>query len=234
MKQANMVAPAAPKGMPEAEFHQGFAEAKRWVEDFKKAGGSKIYVIGGGDNFERRGPALFAPATDANAKPLASLLFSGKLDGPTKYQNMNDPRNQLPRAEVVPGKGAVWGSGESVNYVKTLTPANRPDFTAALKAVGDAPARMIFAPDAKFRAMLQKQVPPQIMGKPSTVLTQDLLWAAAAVSPPPGTQGKVVIQAKDAPSAQAALDMLNGAFAIYKAMQGNAAGANLDPAMAAV
>src|SRR5687767_12685256 len=31
MKQAGMVAPAAPNGIPENEFRGGFAEMKRWV-----------------------------------------------------------------------------------------------------------------------------------------------------------------------------------------------------------
>jgi prepilin-type processing-associated H-X9-DG protein len=66
------------------------------------------------------------------------------------------------------------------------------------------------------------------------VLTQDVTWAAASASAPPNAQAKLVVQAKDAPSATAVSEMLTGALNMWKVMQQSQGVKDVDAATAAM
>jgi prepilin-type processing-associated H-X9-DG protein len=177
-----------------AGFEKAIAESKRWVGEFVRAGGTKIYLVTTEELMKDGAVAIIAPAERGKAGPLASMLFSGKPDGPTSRPNMtreNTGRLYPQWAEVIrDGKAAVYGTGNARKYAKAVTPKDQPDLTAALAAVGDVPAKMAFVPTGEIRQQLQMFLD-----------TRNVQWFAVGAGAPP--KPALVIQARATDAAAA-------------------------------
>ncbi len=82
----------------------------------------------------------------------------------------------------------------------------RPELADALAAAGDAAAQVVLIPPASSRRVVEElmpQLPPQIGGGPSTVLTHGISWAALAIDLAPTAAVRLEIKSQDAASAEA-------------------------------
>jgi hypothetical protein len=84
--------------------------------------------------------------------------------------------------------------------------ANRPELADALKEAGDAPIRIaIIPPDSSRRVIeeLMPQLPEQVGGGASTIITHGIRWAAIAVDASPSLSIRIRIKAQDSAAAEA-------------------------------
>ena len=190
-----------------ADVDRGIADMKRWLADFTKAGGSHIYLVTTDEIMKDGSAAIIAPVEKnrGNAKAMASLLFSGKTDGPTSRPAQNR-RNGGPlysvRAEVLDdGQTVVHGTGGAIEHVRhlQLQPTLRPELGLALTAADKtgAVAKLIIVPDDGLRKMTMQFLP-----------FQDIRWIVATADVPPKTALRVAIQANDAKAAGNVKDRL--------------------------
>ena len=96
----------------------------------------------------------------------------------------------------------VVGAGGSINAIKAIKPAPRADLDAAFKQAAASPIRLAFALSPRLRQEAAKNMPPMIMGKPSTLITKDFQWLSVAATPPPNVTIKAVAQSTDANTAK--------------------------------
>jgi prepilin-type processing-associated H-X9-DG protein len=105
-----------------------------------------------------------------------------------------------------------------LDQIKNLRPAPRPQFTAALQTAAAAPACLTLLPTEKFRQELSKQLPPMLMGQPSTTLWRDVQWIALAASPPPNPQVNLVIDTANPTAAKGVSSIILTSFVMLKTM----------------
>ena len=87
-----------------------------------------------------------------------------------------------------------------------LKPQPRPELTAAFEAAGDTGAQvLLFVPAYARRAVeeLMPELPKEIGGGPSTVITRGIRWIALGGDVVPQLSGRLVIQSQDAQAAEA-------------------------------
>ena len=124
-----------PAALPADRVDLMARESKRWLADIAAAGGKHIYIVTGEERIKDGQFVVIIPAeAGGDANKLASLLFSGRADGPTSLSA--DAARQrgrgafVPRAQVI-GNLAVWGAGGSTDAMRNFKPAPRHDITAA-------------------------------------------------------------------------------------------------------
>jgi hypothetical protein len=173
--------------------------ARRWIEDFTKAGGKDVYAIVNLADLPRT-PFFIVPLpTGADAGAITRLLETGLSE-----------RLALgaPRAEVVEKRGdAVFaGSKAALARLRAAQPQPRPDVARAFTAAGPASLQVVLVPTADVRRVLTEVLPTlprQLGGGSITTLTRGVQWAAAGADGPPQTSLRVVIQSQDAAAAEA-------------------------------
>ncbi len=82
----------------------------------------------------------------------------------------------------------------------------RPELQDALTAAGDAAVQIALIPPASSRRVIEEimpQMPKEIGGGPSSVLTRGISWAAAAVDLSPTAAVRLTIKSQDAQAAEA-------------------------------
>jgi prepilin-type processing-associated H-X9-DG protein len=218
-KAAGMFAaePPAP-GSPEVEMRAGLDQAFKWVDDVKKAGATDLLIAASAASFQDP-PSVIIAVPDAKADAVIALL---PLPKPAPGRPAN-PR--MPTAEKMPGVGVIVGTPRQLTAVKAIKPAARTDLATALKSAGNAPIRLAFAPEATLRQMMAQNMPPQVLGKPSTLLHKDLQWAVAFATPPSSAAGaapaaaKLIVQSTDANSAKQTDELLVAAILMNQRMQ---------------
>lgn len=130
----------------------------------------------------------------------------------------------LPFADLV-GKAVVVGAPEKVALYKTITPAERPELTKAFAAAGEkASVVAAFLPTEAVRGLVgmsMPQLPPQLGGGPSTIISQGLRWLTISGDSPTAAMPRraavrLTIQAKDAEAAGKLNDLLAKAIEMGK------------------
>jgi hypothetical protein len=176
-------------------------QVRKWLADFTRAGGKELYLLFGvGDFFDA--PLVVAPlAAEARGKEIAALLSSGTF---------------LPRSQYQPMKGAiVGGNPDALERLRSLKPEPRPDLAKALAAAGDTPAQFLLVPTADARRVVEEilpELPREIGGGPSTVLTRGIRWAAVGIRGAPKLGLNIVVQSQDAEAARKLRDWLGDAL----------------------
>ena len=101
--------------------------------------------------------------------------------------------------------GAIFaGSKAALARFRTGKPAPRPEVAQAFAAAGDTAAQLLLLPTADIRRVIKEMIPTlpaAVGGGPSTTITRGFLWAAVGVDGPPTASLRVVIQSRDAGSA---------------------------------
>ena len=214
-KAAGMFGPNALQ-TPEAEGKQTLAVGTKWVNDAKQAGATAIYLVMDARGMQRFGPTIIIPVPDAKAPGVAKLIPLPQAGGagakPAGTQPAAVPNQNQQQVTTIPGVGVVFGAAANLNAFRAIKPAPRADLMAAFKQAGAAPIRIAFTLDAASRQQLAKQMPPMIMGKPSTLITKDFQWLSVAATPPPNMTIKAVAQSTDANTAKQTDELLVSAI----------------------
>jgi hypothetical protein len=89
---------------------------------------------------------------------------------------------------------------------KTFRPAARPELAAAFEAAGDTAVQVILIPPADTQRVVDElwpQLPSELGGGPSSVLTRGIRWAAAGIDVSPHKSLRLVVKSADAQAAEA-------------------------------
>lgn len=90
--------------------------------------------------------------------------------------------------------------------IEELQPAVRPELAEALAAAGDSAIQAVLIPPASMRRVIAEvmpQLPPQVGGGPSSVLTRGALWDALALDLSPQIAVRLTVKSQDAAAAAA-------------------------------
>ena len=186
------------------------AQAKQWLSDFHKAGGTKVFAVAFfGDPSTIPGVVIVPLAPGADAKAICGLLVTGKPDGPDHVALPGDPSGGV--EAVVMQNAVVFGLTPQVEKEKLAIGVDRPEFAAALAALGDQPLKIAFVPSIALQLvageMLPEKLPDQLGGGSPVPLVTSLDWAAIGIAMPPQGAIEVRVQCKDAQGAQAFGDL---------------------------
>jgi hypothetical protein len=172
----------------EPELRDGARQAEERLAAFREAGGRDFYTV------FMLGQGLPTVPRILIAIPLYPGADAEKL------------RKFLP-GEVVDGfLVTVEGGPQQKPDLRAIKPQPRPELAAALEAAGDAPIAAAVIPPASVRRAVEElmpQLPKEVGGGPTTILTGGLTWAAGGVRLAPGPSIRVVVQSADAQAAEA-------------------------------
>lgn len=196
--------------------------AKELLAEFTKAGGLGVFVvINVGDLPADPGFAVIPLANGADAEAIKKVVeerFLSKL-----------PKGPDSPVYVVEKLGNLIfaGSDKSLRRAKMHleAPVARPELAPAFEAAGDSEVQYLLVPQSEPRnlaAGLLPQLPPQLGGGPTTVVTTGLSWAAIGISIAPAGNLKIVLQAKDADAAQSLQGIVNKGFGMAQNGPGGA------------
>jgi len=180
----------------------GFSEARvlveRWVAEFTRAGGRELYMIA---TLTDSQPTSFiiAPVQEGgDHRVVAELLYRLRKDGP------GDGLSEIETTERI-GDVVFGGRRKALARLKTLKPTPRPELATAFKAAGDTRAQILFFPTEDNRRVLREMLPPipgELDGGSGTQIADGLRWAAVGIELPPRLSARLVVQSKDAQSAE--------------------------------
>jgi hypothetical protein len=182
---------------------------KAGLADFRKAGARHAYfVFTMSDVLSSPGYAVVPLEQGADAKSIASLLFSGSVNGPNA---LAPNRTGWPEAAEEVKGAVVLGTRGMLKRLAEAKPQPQPAIEAALAAAPDAAVQvMLLIPNDARRVIdaLWPALPREFGAVPSTVVTTGFTHATLAIELPPNSSAKFTIQAKDAQAAQALSDLL--------------------------
>jgi hypothetical protein len=116
----------------------------------------------------------------------------------------------------------VVGSKTTLDRLAVLVPMARDGLAAALNAVSETTASIVWLPTNDHRRAIEEMLPnlpAEIGGGPSTILTHGARWAAFAMTTPPNLSLRVVVQSQDAQAAERLRDKVAEAFTFAAAMK---------------
>jgi hypothetical protein len=176
-----------------------------WLGAFKKAGGRELnYFFGLPDEGE---PFVIVPlAADANVKTLGDLL--------NEHFAPSGGRERV-------GTVLVAGSKETLERVRKLKPAARPELAKAFAAAGDGAVQAVLLPPPQLVKLIDEKVPalPKELGGGSPrPFTRGVQWAAFGLNAPPKLGLRVKVQS---PGDEAAKELDESAAALLKAVVAN-------------
>jgi hypothetical protein len=178
--------------VPEAagDMAESRAEIRQGHARILQAGAGNLYVVVSLADLPRWGPFCVIPnATELSPDALLAAFPGGK------------------NTSVEPLKGSMlMGPLQTLERVKTLKPDPRPELAEAFQAAGDTAAQLLVLPPKDTRRVVEEmtpELPKEVGGGPSTILTRGLLWAAVGADAPPKTSLRVVIQSEDHQAAAA-------------------------------
>jgi len=114
------------------------------------------------------------------------------------------------------GHTLVAGRKETVERVKSLFTAPRPELMAAFAAAGDATVQLLILPTRDQRRVIEEMMPNLPLPKgevPSSTLTRGIHWASVGVNLPPKISLGVRVKSQDAQAAQNLKNLLDQFYA---------------------
>ncbi len=200
----------------EQEVRTAIAKARpiyeKWIAEFTRAGGRELYVVFSLADFPRKPVFVIAPVKEGgDHRAVAALLYSGRPDGPTNDQHGLD-RADIEISERL-GEVVFAGSRKALARLKTLTPTPRAELAAAFKAAGDTTAQILLIPTEDNRRVLSEMLPPipeEFGGGSGKQIADGLQWAAMGIELPPRPVASLVVQSKDARSAETLKRLVQG------------------------
>ena len=188
------------------------------VADLKKVGGKEIYAVVDMQSLSSgKPPHLIVPldAVGGASRILMQSSISSKPGGLT-LRRRRISATPMCRLRRVRGD-AVWFYPEGgapapgVNF----TPQPRPDLAIALKSAGEGPLQIALIPPEAARRFVEAalpRIPQELGGGAVTVLTQGLRRANLGAVFSPQLRLRLLIQAKDAESAQGLSQLADSAM----------------------
>jgi hypothetical protein len=116
------------------------------------------------------------------------------------------PRTQSARLH----DALIFGDPQTLARLAKLQAKPSPALARAFAAAGDMTAQALLLPGAAPPEMIEQMLaglPKELGEVPSSVLTRDILWAAAGVESAPHVKVRLVVQAQDAKAAAALGDL---------------------------
>jgi hypothetical protein len=171
-----------------------------WFAALRKAGAREIYLLLAlPDVMSPSGsppPVIVPPSEGADAKAIGELLCgAGPVKGPVAW----------PTCATI-HQAVFAGTNEALERARLANPAERPELTTALAAVGDTAGELLLLPSADARRVLEEtlpNVPRELGGGPITSVSRGLAWAAIGLTQDPEPSLRCIVQGKDAASAKA-------------------------------
>ena len=192
----------------------GMREMASFLDAFKAAGGSKVYMVLTMEQIDDDGPALIVPLGEgADAEKMTRLLKTGKAD-PTPQDLKN--AEQWGPAVVAVGDVLLFGEKSSVDLARNTKPVEVPELAEALAAGGDGPVQlaMIATPQARkqFLQLVPGTLPDELGGAKTADLVNSIKWAAAGATSPPEGSITLTIQATDDAAAEKLSELIGASF----------------------
>jgi hypothetical protein len=179
----------------------------RFVKSFVQAGVKEVYItisLGEPGPFPRILAIVPLSATADEKAVRAALAIPA--DAGRRIGDALVIRLSFPEPEVV-GKPTRFTDNRPFD----IRPSQRPELAAAFEAAGEGTVQVVLIPPPYTRRVIEElmpQLPQEIGGGPSGILTRGISWAAAGINLPPQPSLHVVIKSQDAPAAEA----LHGKF----------------------
>ena len=202
-----------------ARFTKAQSRAREVIAALKKAGATHVYATASLQDFARGGrPCILVPVKNGgDPRAVAAIMYCGDPKGPTNREEAVESGHHINLLDCdvcePVGNVVLCGTEHTVARLKKAKPTARPSMIDAADAAGDAPMQIVFAPSADQRRVLTEMAPrlPEELGGGSGVLSDGLLWAVVSVQSPPNLSARVLIQSKDAESAERFEQLLIGA-----------------------
>lgn len=181
---------------------------------------------------------------DLGAKDFYLLISLADLQRPVRVFSFKDGADVQALHEAVrPQPSEVvervnnmlaLGDKRMVEQIKAQTQRTwaRPELARAFAAAGDSPLQLLLLPTADNRRVIEEllpELPAEVGGGSSKVLSRGVMWAAAAIDLAPQPQFKLVIQSQDPAAAAALRDKW---LAVLKLIGGNPRVAKASPQFA--
>lgn len=180
-------------GVADEQLKRAKEDARAWRERFGAAGGRDLYLV-----------VMFNPAVDP---PIIGIVPTGPE---AKSGELIELLKELPAPLGGGGRaveGAILTGPESLTAGMPLEePTRREEIVRELKRAGDAPVQLALIPaDFVRRAIAENvtELPAELGGGPSTVLTQGVVSGSGSISVAPSWSLKLVLQSESEEAAQA-------------------------------
>ncbi|MCK4624719.1 MAG: hypothetical protein KAV00_05360, partial [Phycisphaerae bacterium] len=189
-------------------------EVERWVKDFVKAGGKDFFFVFSLADLPAEPYFVVVPLRPgAKAEVLTGLVTSGKAEAAKSRPAKRRKSGGLfgcPAAGKIKN-AIVAGSPEQLKRLRAANGVDRPNLPKAFAAAGDSSVQILLLPTPDTRRVIEEmmpELPKEIGGGPSTVLTRGLIWAAIGINAPPKMSVRLIVQSKDTASAKAFRDLV--------------------------
>jgi 3-methyladenine DNA glycosylase Tag len=193
------------KAQTSQQMQASMAQSKKWVADFKAAGGKDIYVVVNVAGVMTGDPGAVIAPIGAGADPAALA----KILNPTAGQNAVPGAANAPTTAVI-GQNLVMGIPARLDKYKNPAPAdaNAPhiDLLDAMATGSDSAIQI--AVGARGMTMATQMTGMQGMAGPGSPLA-GVTWLAIALNAPPTESFNLTMQTKDAATATAMSDSMN-------------------------
>jgi len=202
----------------QAQTDKQMAQARQWLDGFKKAGGKDIYIVVQLSGlFQGKPGALLVPLQPGVDSAVLAKFLNPNAGAPA---DPNIPPNPMqPKTEVI-GQMLVFAPGPMIDDFKTGNAQPRTDLSDGLAASGDAPVRIVLVPGSLKRSPMLGMFTAGMGGRggqpgaqPAAPMSEpewnNVTWVAISGSLPPKESGNFTCQCKDGDSANAMADLIN-------------------------
>ena len=169
--------------------------ARKWAEEFTKAGGKAVWVIFTVENFPDDPLFVVVPLEKGADGPALRRLLSGT---DAKEDSVAQSRGAL----------ILAGNPKALDRVRAIMQHPRPELSNALIEAGDTKVRIALIPSDDSRRVIESMVPKLPNGVGSDSLTKGMLWAAVTITPPANVTLHGVVQSESNQAAQDFLKLL--------------------------
>jgi hypothetical protein len=186
--------------------------AKTWLTSMAEAGGKRVYVLmdstdlaNGNDD-----PIVIVPFGEGGDAEKIKALFPA-VGGNTSAEALEH--------------AVVFSRKPEVERVKTHAADNagkaklNPQLVKAFASAGDVPLRVAYSPSEASRKWMEENfpnLPEEIGGGETSVLSRGVKYAFASVSQKPKTQAKITLKCEDAEKAKGVMGTIEKAMAKLK------------------
>lgn len=168
---------------------QSTQAARKWTEQFTKAGGKALWIVFTVENFPDDPIFVVVPLErGADGRALRRLM-------------QNDGQGQ---SHVAQSRGALifTDNPKALDRVRSIMQQPRPELAKALAEAGNAKIRVALIPSDDSRRVIESMVPTLPNGASSESLTKGMLWAAVTITPPANVTVHGVVQSQNAKAAE--------------------------------
>jgi hypothetical protein len=221
-KAISSISDPAARAKAQQQADQSFASSKKWVSDFRNAGGKDLYiVISLAGMMQGTSGGIIIPINGADPGALQKVFVV-----PMPAVDPNDPNAAMmqrmrPQTAVV-GNTIVFSTGPGIDKFKAPSSEPRPDLVDGLAAGANAPVQISLTPSTLKNNPFYKMIVASMMmhaGQQGAGQQQDaplsepqwdaVNWVSVSLSLPPKESANCTIQCKDADSASALADLIN-------------------------